>query len=371
MNVCLDARPATTHFPGIGRYVINLSGAITPGLDEGDRLFVLRDPTRSSVMGLTASEGHRTRVVNVPLTPFSIRQQWVVPRVLNSLGADVYHCSYYLMPYWTGVPTVLTVYDLIPLLFPRHSSAKARLLFRWLTALALRTAASVVAISHSTRRDLLGVLRVPPQKVTVVPLAAGPGFRPQLAAEVARVRLRYALPVDYVLYLGSNKPHKNLVRLVAAWAQLQPQPFPLVVAGAWDPRHQRPRECAQTLGLDDEIRWLGRVPDSDLPALYTGAIAFVFPSLYEGFGLPVLEAMACGTPVACSNSSSLPEVSGDAAVAFDPTSVRAIADGLAGVLASADLRAELRERGLRQATRFSWERAARETIEAYRRVSIQ
>jgi alpha-1,3-rhamnosyl/mannosyltransferase len=187
---------------------------------------------------------------------------------------------------------------------------------------------------------------------------------------VEAVRRRYALPERYVLYLGSNKPHKNLIRLIEAWALLAEYGTrsTLLIAGTWDPRHPEPRLLARRLGLEN-IRWLGPVPEPDIPALYAGATAFVFPSLYEGFGLPVLEAMACGTPVACSNTSSLPEVVGDAALLFDPTDAAGIAEALSRLMHDADLRADLRERTLRQAARFSWERTARATLTVYRQTA--
>jgi alpha-1,3-rhamnosyl/mannosyltransferase len=181
------------------------------------------------------------------------------------------------------------------------------------------------------------------------------------------VRDSHGLPERYILYLGSNKPHKNLVRLVEAWAVLQPQPLPLVVAGFWDARYPGPRQHAEELGIE-EVIWLGPVPEQDLPALYTGATLFVFPSLYEGFGLPVLEAMACGTPVACSDSSSLPEVAGDAAILFDSTDVGDMAEAIGLLLGNPDLRQRLAKAGLQRAKRFSWQRTAKETLEVYRHV---
>jgi len=178
-----------------------------------------------------------------------------------------------------------------------------------------------------------------------------------------------------VLYLGSNKPHKNLERLVEAWALLQPrgsapaagQPVPLVIAGAWDDRFPEARRRAEALSLGAQIRWLGPAPEADLPALYSGALLFVFPSLHEGFGLPVLEAMACGAPVVCSNSSSLPEVAGDAALTVDPLDTEKLASAIGQALEEERLRQELRAKGLRQAGSYSWPRTARLTIETYRR----
>jgi alpha-1,3-rhamnosyl/mannosyltransferase len=366
----LDTRTATEHFPGIGRYVVSLARAMAPLLAQDERLVLLRDPRQPSHWDLQPVVGQRVRTVDVPVSPFSLRQQWFIPRLLRGLDADLYHSPYYLMPYCSDIPTVLTVYDLIPLLFPQLVSARARLLFRWMTALALRAADCVIAISEATRRDLQTVYRLPCDKVVVIPLSADPAFYPRHPTEVRSVRGKHGLPEQYLLYLGSNKPHKNLTCLVEAFSVIGHHLpyFVLVVAGVWDSRYPEPHQRAAGLGLNESIRWLGSVPETDLPALYTGATAFVFPSLFEGFGLPVLEAMACGTPVACSETSSLPEVAGDAALLFDPTSTESIADVLLCLLDSSDLRAKLRARGLRRANQFSWTQTAHETLHRYRTV---
>jgi len=373
ITYALDARSVTGHFPGIGRYVVSLAQAMIPLLSGDERLVLLRDPTQPSRWNLTTLAGERVQVVDTPLSPFTLRQQWAIPRILRRLGADLYHSPYYLMPYRPGMPTVLTMYDLIPLLFPQHVSCTARLLFRWMTALALHAASQVIVISQATRRDLLTSYHFPPQKVTAIPLAADSAFHPQPTAEVERVRRKYGFPENYLLYLGINKPHKNLVRLIEAWSlvigSLGFDHWSLVIAGYWDSRYPESQRRAEALGLDDTICFLGPVPEADLPALYSGATLFVFPSLYEGFGLPVLEAMACGTPVVCSNTSSLPEIVGEAALTFDPVDVTAMAAKIEEVLHNEALRDEMREKGLRQAAKFSWERTAKETLEVYREVT--
>lgn len=371
MSPCyvLDLRTATAHFPGIGRYVVNLARAMVPLLASQERLILLRDPTRPSPWNLSALAGERVQVVDVPFSPFSLRQQWAVPRLLARLGADLYHSPYYLMPYCPGVPAVLTVHDLIPLRLPRQSTLQARLLFRWTMALALRTVHQVVAVSEATRRDLLRWFRVPAGRVTVIPEAADPAFFPRPPAEIETVRRRYGLPDSFVLYVGSNKPHKNLPRLVEAWAQITEHGIrnTLVLAGPWDPRYPEPRRRAEQLGLEN-VRWLGPVPEADLPALYSAATLFVFPSLYEGFGLPVLEAMACGVPVVCSDTSSLPEVAGDAALRVNPTDVEALAAAIERALADEALRADLRATGLERARQFTWEAVAQKTLGVYRQM---
>ena len=361
----LDARTATPHFPGIGRYAGNLARAMTPLLAPDERLTILHDPAHRLPLAASAA----VEMLPVATSPFSLAQQWELPRLLRHLGADLYHSAYFLMPYAPlpeGVPTLLTVYDLIPLLLPQQSTLRARLLVRWAARLALRAAQRVLAISEATRRDFLTHFRLQPEKIQAIPLAADPAFQLQSPERVAAARVCYHLPERYLLYLGSNKPHKNLERLVEAWAFLQPQPMPLVIAGAWDDRYPEARRRASALSLAGQIHWLGSLPEADLPALYSGALLFVFPSLYEGFGLPVLEAMACGTPIVCSNSSSLPEVAGDAALLTDPSDSEKLAKAIHTALEDEHLRQDLRERGLRRAQDFSWSRTAQLSLETYR-----
>ena len=220
----------------------------------------------------------------------------------------------------------------------------------------------------------------------MTPLAADPRFRPQPAGAIAAVRAKYDLGERYILSLSSNKPHKNLVALVEAFASLgakdlglgtqgdlpssskprAPSPT-LVIAGHWDPRYPEARAAADRLGLRDRVRFLPGVAETDLPALYGGAEIFVFPSRYEGFGLPPLEAMACGTPVIAANTSSLPEVVGDAGLLVEPTA-GALAAGMARLLSSPELHARLRASGPRQAARFAWPKTAEATLALYEQV---
>lgn len=363
----LDARTASPHFPGIGRYVRSLAAALVPLLEPSERLNLITDPQYP--VELPAVD-----TVPVAASPFSASQQWQVPQVLRPLAADLYHSPYYLMPYRPGVRTILTVYDVIPLRYPQFSSARSRLLFRVTTRLALAAAKQVIAITESARRDFIAEFGIRPDRITAVPLAADPAFQPQPPAEIEAVRAKLQLPRRFVLYLGSNKPHKNLVGLVNAWSELLVGDgvgdAELVVAGAWDPRYPEARELAGSLG-DPKIHWIGPVGDAELPALYTAATAFVFPSRFEGFGLPVIEAMACGVPVICSNVTALPEVAGDAAILVDPDDKGGLTAALGRMLNDEALRADLRERGLARAADFSWTKTAAQTVEIYRRVVSQ
>jgi glycosyltransferase involved in cell wall biosynthesis len=374
MNLCLDARTATSQFPGIGRYVKNLARALPSELHPDEKLLLFHGPEQASswIHDLVSDHGYKSSLVTG--SPFSLAQQWQIPRLLRKAGVDLYHSPYYLMPYRPGIPTVLTVYDLIPLHFPQFVSARARLLFRLAMILALRAADQVIAISEATRQDLQRAFRLPQEKIQVIPLAAEQNFRPPTAGEIQRVRSKYSLPEEYVLYLGINKPHKNLAGLVGAWAQLTRQRLSgnekLVIAGAWDPRYPQVKQLATRLNLTQAIIFLGTIPDADLPAVYGAARLFVFPSLYEGFGLPVLEALSCGTPVACSRASSLPEVAGEAAVYFDPAGPDRIAEVLARTLNNEALLEDLSARGLEQARKFSWRRTAQQTTQVYRQARI-
>lgn len=378
----LDARTTTAHFPGICRYVRNLAQALVPLLEADERLLLLHNQADPTAWDPTSLASPQVEIIPTSVSPFALAQQWQIPQLLRArrhqLSATrqqpLYHSPYYLMPYRPGVPTVLTVYDLIAMLHPQAVSRRARLLFRITTRLALRTSQHVIAISEATRQDLLAHFPLPRRRVTTIPLAAAPRFQPQSATAIARLRRQYALPERYLLYLGINKPHKNLVRLIEAYAKLHrslstAHPPPLIIAGAWDERYPQPRQRVDALNLAGAVRFLGRVSDADLPALYSGATLFVFPSQYEGFGLPVLEAMACGAPVACSDTSSLPEVAGEAALLFDPADVDAIAAAMQRPLRDENLRRVLAQHSLQQARRFSWPRTAEETLACYRSVA--
>ena len=374
----LDARTVTPHFPGIGRYVASLAPALAAQLEAHERLLILHAPEAEA--RLAAAGGPQATLLPSAISPFAPRQQWEMPRLLRRLGPiDLYHSTYYLMPYSVRLPTVLTFYDLIPMQHPETVSRRARVLFQLAMSMAITASKHVVCISEAARRDLLARFKLPPERVTTTALAADPRFRPQAPAEIARVRAAYNLPAGTVLYVGINKPHKNLLRLIGAFGKLLADGTvgtvgstgTLALAGPWDDRYPEARQAVEMLGAGERVRLLGPVADADLPALYAASRVFVLPSQYEGFGLPVLEAMACGTAVACSNSSSLPEIAGDAALTFDPFDVDAIADALRRLLNDEPLRAEMVQRGFAQAARFSWRRTAAETLAVYRQITQQ
>jgi glycosyltransferase involved in cell wall biosynthesis len=365
--IILDGRHIQDHFPGIARYAFNLAEALARVAPEAD-FRILHSPrlrnTRYDISSL--AKFPNVELVRIDVPPFSPREQWLgLNRALTS-RASLWHSAYYVMPYFLPVPAAVTLEDVLPLIrLAEIPNPGKRLLYRALNLLAGRRAAHILTISHSAAADLQRLFGFPRKKITVTYLAADKQFQPAVHAEIERMREKLNLPARYALYVGSNKPHKNLVRLVQAWARVQTEAV-LVLAGHWDERYPEAKRQVGELGLQSRVFFRQNVSHSDLPSLYAGAQLFVFPSTYEGFGLPPLEAMACGSPVVCANVSSLPEVVGEAAVLFDPLDGEALASALTRLLEDSGLRDTLRAQGMARARRFTWERTAEETLKAYR-----
>lgn len=366
MHIGIDGRYIADHYPGIGRYTFSLVEALSRLAPEETFVVAVHPGQPNSRYNLDQLAA-RSNILLEPfaLPPRSPLEQVHWPQAARRWSLDVFHSPYFYMPYVLPCPSAVTIYDLIPLVFPEGFSAGQRLIFRLMVGLALRTARAVIAISAATRADLVRYFNLSPERVHVTPLAADASFYPRPPAEVAAVRARYGLPDQYILYVGINKPHKNLPRLIEAYAKIAGAP-PLVLAGREDARYPQARERVEALGLGGRVCFPGDIASADLPALYSGASLFVFPSLYEGFGLPPLEAMACGVPVVCSNRASLLETVGDAALTFAPEDVEAMASAIRRALHDAYLRASLRQHGLARAAQFSWERTAQETLKIYR-----
>ncbi len=283
-------------------------------------------------------------------------------------GVDLVHSLASTAPLWGRFRRVVTVHDLIYARFPEAHAGFRDKGMRVLVPQAVRRSDRVIADSQSTREDLVGLLGVDPQRIDVVPLGLGAVRREEPLPE-AETRARFDLGTRRVLLsLSAKRPHKNVLALIGALARIAPEERPLLVVPGYSTEHELElRARADTLGVADDVRFPAWVSTPDLEGLWSIAHAFVFPSLYEGFGLPVLEAMARGIPVACSNTSSLPEVAGDAALLFDPHDEAAIATALQRLLGDHVLAADLRTRGLERVREFTWERTARLTLESYTR----
>jgi alpha-1,3-rhamnosyl/mannosyltransferase len=389
-TVILDARTITAHFPGIGRYTYELARHLPAAAPDWQFIFAInpaqRIETRFDIPALAQPANARLRDVTPGV--FSWQEQLALPRQLTP--ANLVHFPYYIRPYLVPRPTVTTVYDIISHLYPAYlPSPWHRAIFELTTRLTLARSRHILTLSVSAADDLRRVYGVDPRRITVTPAAADPRFQPVPPDEVAALRQRLNLPASYVLFVGSNKPHKNLPTLIQAWSHLkstlhpptsnlhpptsnlQPPPsnLQLLLAGREDPRYTGVRQAIVEAGLDGDVRVLGAVAETDLPALYSGATLCVLPSLYEGFGLPLLEAMACGTAVVCSKTSSLPEVVGkEAGLLFDPTDARDMAAVIARALTEPGLLDHLRSQAHQRAREFTWQRTAEQTIAAYERV---
>jgi glycosyltransferase involved in cell wall biosynthesis len=339
------------------------------------------------IRGLLAlDEAHRYRLYfNQPPTPdlFDLRaERRVLPfprlwthvalsREMLSSPPDLLFVPSHVLPLIHPRCSVATVHDLGFHYYPEAHTLFQNLYLRWSTRHNARASALVLADSLATQRDLIHYYGLSAAKISVVYPGRDETLVPVTKpAELAAIRARYDLQQPYLLYVGTLHPRKNLVCLVQAYAQLLSQPAGratdplLVLAGQKGWLYREISDEVRRLGLGERVRFTGFVPEQDLAALLSGALAFVFPSLYEGFGLPVLEAMACGTPVVCSQASSLPEVAGDAALLIDPLDTETLAAALVRVAGDEALRRELVQRGFRQARRFSWQRCARETLNA-------
>jgi glycosyltransferase involved in cell wall biosynthesis len=315
--------------------------------------------------------GELLPAVTVPVNARS-RPQWVLgeqtllPLLARRERVELLHSLANTAPGWGGFRRVLTVHDLIYARFPETHAGVRALALRLLVPLAVRRSARVMADSHSTREDLIELLGAAPAKVDVVPLGLGSIRRHEPPGE-SEVRERFDLGERPVLLsLSAKRPHKNLAALIGALARIPVDRRPLLLIPGYPTDHEAElRERAAVAGVGDDVRFLSWVSAPELEGIWALARAFVFPSLYEGFGLPVLEAMARGVPVACSNASSLPEVAGDAALLFDPADEPAIADAMTRLLEDTALCEDLRKRGLERAKQFTWERTARLALESY------
>ena len=374
MRIGLDGKILTLRAGGTGRYAINLTRAMLAeaGAHRPDLEFVVLTGPQTSREVMEEFRG-RCEECFLGAKSSVIRSLTLVPAALRRLRVDIFHGMDHV-----GIPLVgrngkyvVTVHDVIPLILPETFTPRHRLVVRLALARVRRKADLVIVPSHAVKRDVVRRVGLPENRVVVTHEGCEPRFRPVLSAAARRdVATRYGLPPRYVLAVGTLEPRKNLTTLLEAFARLRRDgevdaDLRLVLAGARGWLDEPIFATVRSLGLEDAVRFTGFVDDADLPAVYSGAALFVFPSLHEGFGLPLLEAMACGVPVVTSNISSMPEVAGDAAVLVDPRDEQGLAAAIARLLRDEALRDRLREAGIARARQFSWEATARRTLDAY------
>ncbi len=365
--IAYDATSVPPQPAGAGAYTLNLLRALVRLDTEHDYVVY----GRSHVLPLLGQMPANVTVSDVGALSRARRLFWEqvsLPLDLRQRKAALLHSPHHTTPLlYCPCPRVLTVHDVTFFIVPERYPLSRRLYFQVLTLLAARRSARVLVPSASVKDDARIFLRLPPERADVTAEGVDLSFRPADAAAVAAVREKYGLPAGYLLSLGTREPGKNRTALFHAMRRLldEGRDVHLAVAGQAGWKTDEEQAALDTVGLRGLVRFTGYVAQEDLPALYSGARVFVFPSLYEGFGLPVLEAMACGVPVVTSNVSAMPEVAGDAALLVDPHDDGAIADAVGRLLDDESLTAKLARAGVERASAFTWDECARKTLAAY------
>ena len=373
MKIIVNALPLTGLQTGIGRYVRFLYQELEKlGVEifyfNGCLIRKMPDPPRADMWA------KRTDLLWKLPWPvlvgmraiFWLRFERELNRCLKGLQKAVYHETTFF-PAKCKIPQVFSLYDLSLITCPRNHPRERVFFFNLFFKRRLGYANHIITISEFIRREAITRLFLKPEDITSIHLAPSPFFKPASAEAVRKVLAKYKLPEEYLLFVGTIDPRKNLVLVLRALAILE-KPVPLVIAGWKGWGYHELREFVLKLKLQERLRILNYVPDEDLVALYTGARAFLYPSLYEGFGLPILEAMACGCPVICARTSSLPEVAGEAAILVDPFSPKELAEAIEQVITREDIRKALIARGFDRVRLFSWEKTARKTLEVFEQV---
>jgi glycosyltransferase involved in cell wall biosynthesis len=364
VRIAIDVRKL--HDFGIGTYIRNLLRFLPQFDGDSDYRLICRPEDSEALQAMSPSF---TPVIDTS-KPYSVREQFSIPWRLRSNHVDLFHAPHYVLPPLVGCRSVVTIHDCIHLMFPQYlpnrvayAYAKASL---WSAG---HRAERILTVSETSKTDIVRYCGVSPDRVSVIYNAIDERFLAEPTTDaIQNTRERYQLDGPFVLYVGNIKPHKNLERLIEAFDLVRHEGFDklrLLIIGDQISKFPRLRRAVDRHHLHKHVRFLGFVSVDTLASLYRLATVFAFPSLYEGFGLPPLEAMASGTPVVASNVSSMPEVLGDAAVLVDPYRPESIAEGLVRVLSDSALRAILHQRGIQRARVFSWADSARRVKQVY------
>ncbi len=363
LNAHLLAGEASYRNAGISAYIAHLLEHL-PTADQGLRYLVFvgqgETPTHPRI------ETHRAKLPTRHPMVRILWEQTILPWHIRRENAALLHAPAFVGPLLCTRPQIITVHDLSFLRYPHFFRRGNRLYLSTMTRLACRRAHAIIAVSNFTADETTSLLGIPPERVHTIYHGVTPNFRPLPPETVTRFRRQRHLPDRFILHVGTLEPRKNLRTLVRAFARLQrPNTHLILVGGKGWLYHQLFAEV-ERLGLNEHVHFPGYVPSAELPLWYNAAEGFAYISHYEGFGLPVLEALACGVPTLTSNTTSLPEAAGDAALTVPPDDVEAVADGLHRLLTDRTLRQQLRQRGPRHAARFTWQATAQRTARLYR-----
>ncbi len=363
MKIAIDLRRIKN--PGIGRYMKCLTEALLLSAPEHEYLLILPPDG----LDLSASSGDKVTRIAPPLKYYSVREQVELPRILRRHKVDLLHSPHFNLPLIRPCATVVTIHDVIYLACKEDLPSRVgRTYYGMMMAASVRLADRVITDSEYSRQDILRFLNAKPSKIDVIYPAVEPGFAPVAdPLRLAEVRRRYGIGDDYIIYTGIYKLRKNHAGLLRAFRNAVDRGCraQLVVAGPMNEGEAPLRQLAAELGISGQVKFTGFVADSDLPALYSGAKVYACPSLYEGFGFTLLEAMQCGVPVVCSHETSVPEVAGTGALYADARDPSAFGEALYRMLTDASLREHYIGQGKANLLRFDWEKTAAQTLAVY------
>lgn len=371
MRIFIDARMIIDYLTGIGRYSYNLIDELSRIDRTNQYILLVNDSSLASFI----RDKSNFKLEIIKAKPMSILEQFVIPSVLKRKKADLFHAPSFVIPLKLPCRSVITLHDLTHMVFPKEFRGIVQFYYQFIVKPAIKKAEVVITDSENSKKDIITLLNIPRKKVRVTYLAVDTKMKPvEKSVDILRkIKTKYNINKKFILYHGNKKAHKNVLRLIEAFHKLCVErrlDYLLVITGK---REIKSRETdfsqiereVKRFGLDNKVIYTGYISEEDLPLLYNASDLFVYPSLYEGFGLPVLEAMACGIPVVTSNTSSLPEIVGDAGMLVNPYDVNAITGAIYKALTNSELRDQMSKKGLARAKRFSWEKCARETLKLY------
>ena len=375
MKIAIDVRTVLPNRSGVGNYVLNLVQSLRQ-VDPGPIYYFLAQKKNLFLLGNLAREQNPLLTIfsheNHPLSDFW--EYFILPIRLKMMGINVFHGPASLIPFRKDhCGLVVTIHDLVAFLFPETIPLKYGAYMRYLLRQAVKKADKIIAVSQHTKKDLIRILKVPSEKIVVIHEAPSPIFFPYNKEEAqARLKQQYGITKKFIYHLGNIEPRKNLIILLESFTRVCQDlgnEYQLVVSGQKGWLTRSLSHFLKNYPAQDQVLFTGYVPMEHIPMFMNSAELFVFPSLYEGFGLPVLEAMSCGTPVISSDRSSIPEIVGSAGILVNPTDIQELADRIVGLLRNPEEKMRLSQLGKEQSARFSWYEAARKTLDVYRSVN--
>lgn len=372
MHIAIDGRMGHTRV-GMGVYVRGIVSNLGK-IDKENEYFIILNKGKDDNFVPLQDNFHKI-FTDITYSDYLRRDLWeqvYLPYLLNKNRIDIYHGTNYSLPLFANVKKVLTIFDMISFLSPRWYKPLSRYRVQKLIHLSSRTADKIITGSENSKKDIIRILGIPEEKIKVIYIGIEEEYKIiNDESKLNFVKAKYGISKKFILHVGSMNPRKNISRLIEAYSMLPFElldEYQLVLAGGKGWRSYEIFDKISKMGLNDQVVVTGFVEDDDLPLLMNAADLLVFPSLYEGFGIPPLEAMACGTPVVASNTSSIPEVVGNAALLFDPYNVEEMSSSIYKVLTDEKLKNDLIQKGLEHVKLFSWDKAVKETLKVYNEV---